>query len=224
MTGFDRRSCPPRSFIETLRAIIGSTSRPAGDKDLDEVPVPDIDLAPVPERTPAPAPASVAVASVPRVARRAPVHRIGPEGIALIKRFEGCARLRPDGLVEAYPDPCSGGDPWTIGWGSTGAEIGPGTVWTQAECDARFEADLARYAAEVAAAIGDAPTTQAQFDALVSFHYNTGAIARATLTRRHRACDHAGAAREFPRWNKAAGRVVRGLVRRRAAEAALYLS
>lgn len=226
MTGFNLRSCSPRSFIETLRAIIASTPRPAEERPVDAV----IDPAPAPtpaaprEPKPEPKPAPVAVSSVPRVARRMPLRRIGPEGIALIKRFEGCARLRSDGMIEAYPDPCSGGDPWTIGWGSTGTGIGPGTVWTQAECDVRFEADLAQYAAEVAAAIGDAPTTQAQFDALVSFHYNTGAIARATLTRRHRAGDHTGAAREFARWNKAAGRVVRGLVRRRAAEAALYLS
>jgi len=75
------------------------------------------------------------------------------------------------------------GAPWTIGWGATGSGIGPGTVWTQAQCDARLEADLARYAAEVSAALGEAPATQAQFDALVSFHYNTGAIGRATLTR-----------------------------------------
>ena len=86
-------------------------------------------------------------------------HTIGPEGIALIKRFEGCARLRGDGLVEAYPDPGSGGDPWTIGWGATGPGIGPGTVWTRAECDARLERDLIRYAQEVARSVGDAPTT-----------------------------------------------------------------
>lgn len=147
---------------------------------------------------------------------------VGPPGVALIKRFEGCERLRADGLVEAYPDPATGGAPWTIGWGATGPEIGPETVWTQPQCDARFELDLERYAAEVAAAIGDAPTTQNQFDALVSFHYNTGAIARATLTRRHVAGDHADAAREFARWNRAGGRVLRGLARRRAAEAELY--
>ena len=147
---------------------------------------------------------------------------VGPDGVALIKRFEGCARLRSDGLIEAYPDPGTGGAPWTIGWGATGPGIGPETVWTRAECDARLERDLARYAAEVAAAIGDAPTTRAQFDALVSFHYNTGAIGRATLTRKHVAGDHAGAAHEFARWKHAGGRVLDGLVRRRAAEARLY--
>src|SRR5688500_25134 len=157
----------------------------------------------------------------------APVARpcaVSETGVALVKRFEGCARRRPDGLVEAYPDPGSGGAPWTIGWGATGPGIGPGTTWTPAQCDARLAEDLSRHAAEVAQAIGSAPTTQAQFDALVSFHYNTGAIGRATLTRRHGAGDHAGAAREFARWVRAGGRVLPGLVRRRAAEAALYRS
>lgn len=149
---------------------------------------------------------------------------IGADGIALIKRFEGCARRIGRGLVEAYPDPGTGGAPWTIGWGATGPGIGPGTVWTEAEAGARLERDLERYAAEVAEALGGAPTTQPQFDALVSFHYNTGAIGRATLTRKHVAGEYAGAAAEFARWNRAGGRVMRGLARRRAAEAALYMN
>jgi GH24 family phage-related lysozyme (muramidase) len=151
-----------------------------------------------------------------------PPRIVGPDGVALIKRFEGCAKRRPDGSIEAYPDPGTGGAPWTIGWGATGPGIGPGTIWTQAQCDARLEADLNRHAREVADTLGSAPTSQAQFDALVSFHYNTGAIARAALTRKHVAGDFAGAASEFARWNRAGGRVLPGLVRRRAAEAALY--
>lgn len=150
------------------------------------------------------------------------LRRISPAGIALIKRFEGCARLRRDGLVEAYPDPATGGPPWTIGWGATGPDIGPCTVWTQDECDARLERDLARYSDQVARAIGQALTTQAQFDALVSFHYNTGAIARATLTKKHFVGDIEGVVREFQRWNRAGGRVLKGLTRRRLAEAQLY--
>ena len=148
--------------------------------------------------------------------------RIGAAGIALIKRFESCARQRPDGLFEAYPDPGSGGAPWTIGWGATGAEIVPGLVWTQAQCDARLAADLLRYSAEVAEALSGAPTSQNQFDALVSFHYNTGAIRRATLTRLHRAGEMLAAQAEFGKWVRAGGRKLTGLVRRRAAEAALY--
>lgn len=165
------------------------------------------------------APPVPAEAALPSSARR-----IGPDGIALIKRFESCARQRRDGLFEAYPDPGTGGEPWTIGWGSTGKGIVRGLVWTQAQCDARLEADLARFAAEVTRALGDVPTSQNQFDALVSFHYNTGAIGRATLTRLHRTGRHGEAAAEFGKWVHAGGKRLRGLVTRRAAEAALYRS
>lgn len=155
--------------------------------------------------------------------------QIGTEGIALIKRFEGCSKKRGDGMVEAYPDPGTGGAPWTIGWGATGSDdgggtIGPATIWTQTQCDDRLASDLTRYGADVTRAIGDAPTSQSQFHALLSFHYNTGAIAKATLTRKHKAGDFAGAAREFERWVRAGGRVMKGLVRRRGAEADLYRS
>lgn len=150
-------------------------------------------------------------------------HRLGASGLALIRKWEGCGRRCADGKIEAYPDPGSkDGHPWTIGWGATGAGIGPGTVWTQAQCDARLDADVLRYAADVARTIGAAPTTASQFDALVSFHYNTGAIASATLTRLHRAGRFAEAQREFSRWIHNGGRVMAGLVRRRAEEAALY--
>ena len=147
---------------------------------------------------------------------------ISPAGIALIKRFEGCAKRRPDGCFAAYPDPGTGGDPWTIGWGATGMSIVQGTVWTAAECDARLEHDLVRFSREVARAVGDSPTSQNQFDALVSFHYNTGAIAKATLTKRHKAGDFTGAQAEFGKWVHAGGKRMNGLIRRRAEEAALY--
>lgn len=155
-------------------------------------------------------------------ARAAPGLSVGPRGRDLIRKWEGCARALGDGRFAAYPDPGTGGAPWTIGWGATGPGIGPGTVWTQAQCDARLDADVDRTGAEVLAGIGAAATSQNQFDALASFHYNTGAIGRATLTRLHRAGDHAGAAREFAKWVHAGGRVLSGLVARRAEEAALY--
>lgn len=151
---------------------------------------------------------------------------VGPDGIHLIMQFEGCEKRQPNGSYVAYPDPGTGGKPWTIGWGSTldfqGEPITPGTVWSQGQCDRKLEIDLEKYAAEVARAIGNAPTTQNQFDALVSFHYNTGAIERATLTKKHNTGDYTGAAKEFARWNKAGGRVLNGLTRRRASEAKLY--
>jgi len=147
---------------------------------------------------------------------------LGEAGIGLIKSFEGCAKRRDDGRFDAYPDPGTGGDPWTIGWGSTGPDIAKGLVWTQAECDARFEQDLQRYADEVSQALGDAPTTQNQFDALVSFQYNTGAIATSTLMKLHNEGRFAEAAKEFGKWVHAGGKMLPGLVHRRAAEAALY--
>lgn len=163
-------------------------------------------------------------AALDRLSNRNCPRTVSAQGIALIKRFEGCARLRKDGLIEAYPDPGTGGAPWTIGWGATGPDIDEHTVWSQDQCDVRLEHDVERHAADVRRAIGDTPTTQGQFDALVSFHYNTGAIGRATLTEKHKAGDYAGAAEEFQRWNRAGGRVLKGLVRRRGEEAKLYRS
>ncbi len=149
-------------------------------------------------------------------------HALSSAGLALIQRWEGCAKRRADGRYGAYPDPGTGADPWTIGWGTTGRDVVPGLIWTQAQCNERFERDVQRFVREVQAALAGAPTTQAQFDALVSFHYNTGAIRRATLTKLHKAGDHAGAAAEFGKWVHAAGQRLNGLVRRRADEAALY--
>jgi GH24 family phage-related lysozyme (muramidase) len=111
-------------------------------------------------------------------------------GADLIQSFEGCEKKRPDGSFDAYPDPGTGGDPWTIGWGATGPGIKKGVVFTKAQCDARFAEDMKRYATAVSNAIGNAPTTQNQFDAMVSFHYNTGAIAKAALTKKHIARDY----------------------------------
>jgi len=150
------------------------------------------------------------------------VRTINDAGLDLIKSFEGCAKKRPDGKFQAYPDPGSGGDPWTIGWGATGADVTPGTVWTQAQCDERLAADAGRFAAAVARALGDVPTTDNQFAAMVSFHYNTGKLLASTLFRKHKAGDYAAARLEFDRWVFAAGKRMNGLVRRRKAEAELY--
>ena len=215
-----------KNLFDTVRAILKRGFRQsevdAINAALDSAPKQASDVSPQDRVTGGP--------SVPLIRRsnRKGSRRIGERGTALIKRFEGCARLRRDGKIEAYPDPGTGAEPWTIGWGATGdglsagTRIGPGTVWTQKQCDARLADDLRRYARDVANAIGDAPTTQSQFDAMVSFHYNTGAIARATLPKKHCNGDYDGAAREFKRWNKAGGRVLKGLVRRRQEEERLY--
>jgi len=148
----------------------------------------------------------------------------GPACIALVQQFEGCAKKQPDGSFAAYPDPGTGGDPWTIGWGTTGADIKPGLTWTLQQCNDRFATDLGNFAGKVSAVLGNAPTSQNQFDAMVSFAYNVGIgnLSSSTLLKKHKAGDFAGAQAQFAAWNKAAGKVLPGLTKRRAAEAALY--
>lgn len=143
------------------------------------------------------------------------------KAVESIKRWEGCR-------LTAYPDPGTGGAPWTIGWGSTrdeqGKAIVPGTSWTQERADARLAEEVQAFAMGVNGLIGAAPTTSDQRAALISFAYNVGlgALKESTLLRLHKEGDHAGAAAQFARWNKAAGKTLAGLTNRRAAEAAIY--
>lgn len=133
----------------------------------------------------------------------------------LIKGFEQC-RLQAY-LPTAHDVP-------TIGWGSTGPDIHLGMTWTQAQADERFSHDLARFAAAVNGVVPQA--TQGQFDGMVSLAYNIGMgnFGHSTLVAMHNKGDHAGAANQFARWNKQAGVVLKGLVRRREAEREMYLS
>lgn len=145
------------------------------------------------------------------------------DGERLIKHFEDCAKPHGHDFI-AYPDPGTGGVPWTIGWGTTGPDIHPGLIWSQAQCDDRFDVDAQRFAASVTSLLSNAATTQHQFDALVSFAYNAGtaALHGSTLLKDHNAGNYAGAAFEFRRWVHAGGNISSGLVHRRTAEAALY--
>lgn len=120
----------------------------------------------------------------------------------------------------------------TIGWGSTGPDIRMGMIWTKGEADARFARDLAKFAAAVDRLIGDAATEQHEFDAMVGLAYNIGigspkmalpgGFTRSTVLRRHKQGDRMRAERAFHLWNKQKGKVLKGLVRRRAVEAAMY--
>ena len=121
----------------------------------------------------------------------------------LIKQFEGCGRAIGSGHFTSYPDPGTGGDPWTIGYGSTGPDIKKGTVWTQAQCEQRFDRDVQHFAAHVAELLGSAKTTQNQFDALVSWTHNVGegALSSSTLVRMLNERNYKGASAQFRRWN-----------------------
>ncbi|MDE2103187.1 MAG: lysozyme [Patescibacteria group bacterium] len=149
---------------------------------------------------------------------------VGQAALSVIRKWEGCAVKISDGQFKAYPDPATNGEPWTIGWGSTGPDIHAGLVWTQAQCDERLVQDAQRIGNAVQNLLGDASTTQNQYDALVSFAYNLGPakLASSTLLKKHKAGDYAGTVAEFGKWINAGGRVMPGLISRRADEAALY--
>lgn len=143
-------------------------------------------------------------------------------GIALIRAHES---LR----LEAYPDPGKGWAIPTIGYGHTSA-AGPPTVArgmriTASQAEAILRRDLTGFEAHVRSLI-HVPLTQPQFDALVSWTFNLGPgnLEKSTLRRKLNMGDYQGAADQFTVWNKSNGKVLPGLVKRRAAERALFLS
>lgn len=141
-----------------------------------------------------------------------PQRRCNAAGIAIIKQFEG---LR----LEAYRCPKG---VWTIGYGSTKG-VKPGMKITEEEAEARLKVDL-RDAEEAVSRMVRTRITDAQFSSLVSLVFNCGcdAIAKSTLIRKLNAQDFYGAWAEFPRWVHSGGQVLPGLIRRRAAEQALF--
>ena len=143
------------------------------------------------------------------------VIRTSQAGIDLIKRFEGF-------MPKAYRDAVG---VLTIGYGDTGPHIKPHDVITQAEGERRLAARLAgEFEPGVLKALTRKPS-QREFDAMVSLAYNigVGAFTGSTLVKKFNAGDVQGAANEFLRWNKAGGKVLKGLEIRREAERAMFL-
>lgn len=136
--------------------------------------------------------------------------------LPLVQISEGCR-------LDAYPDPATGGAPWTIGWGCTGDDIRPGVRWTQAQADAELERRLRRIG-DVVDKLVSVPLTPAQKAALADFCYNLGtsAFESSTLRRLLNAGSYQGAALQFRNWVHAGGRVLVGLQRRRAREHDLF--
>ncbi len=135
-------------------------------------------------------------------------------GMNAIHAEEGC-------VLHAYQDRAK---VWTIGWGHTGPEVREGLVWTRAQADAQFDADVTRRAVAPILKHVRVLLTQGQFDALVSLVYNIGggAFAKSTLLRKLNLGDFTGAAAEFNRWCHSGGTVDPVLVRRRARERKLF--
>jgi lysozyme len=143
-------------------------------------------------------------------------------GANLVKHFESCLKPVKDGF-KAYKCPAG---VLTIGWGHTnhhGIKFTNEDVWSQADCDAAFTDDMKGFEDAVKHLV-TVPLTAYQFDALVSFTYNVGegALSKSTLLKKLNAGDYKGAAQEFKRWNKANGKELAGLTRRRASEALMF--
>lgn len=137
------------------------------------------------------------------------------EGLELIKRMEGCR-------LTAYRCPAG---VLTIGYGHT-KDVKEGQRISQAEAERMLEADL-RYYEQMVGMLVTKPLKEHQVDALVSFAYNCGsnALMGSTLLKRVNANPQDPRIREaFLMWNKAGGKVLPGLVKRREAEADLYFN
>ncbi|WP_279204570.1 lysozyme [Obesumbacterium proteus] len=145
--------------------------------------------------------------------------RASENGIRLIKQFEGCR-------LTAYQDSVG---VWTIGYGWTqpvdGKPVGEGVTITQQKANQLLTEGVAQFEKGVNSLV-TVSLNQNQFDALVDFVYNLGvnALKGSTLLKKLNAGDYAGAANEFTKWNKAGGKELAGLTRRREAEKSLFLS
>ena len=137
---------------------------------------------------------------------------ISKEGIALIKKFEGCE-------LEAYK--CAAGV-WTIGYGHT-KDVKEGEVITKEEAESMLVHELQEYCNDVDIAV-KVDLKQNEFDALVSWTYNLGPtnLNSSTMLRVLNESKHDDVPTQIKRWNKAGGEVLKGLIRRRNAEALMF--
>jgi lysozyme len=143
------------------------------------------------------------------------MNTLGSAGEDLIKSFEALK-------LKAYQDQ---GGVWTCGWGHVGPDVVEGTTCTAEQAEIWFLHDTQMAVNGVDATV-DTNVTQNQFDALVSFTFNVGlgAEGHSTMVKLVNARDFAGAAAEFPKWDHVKGVPNAGLLRRRQAEQALFLS
>jgi lysozyme len=135
----------------------------------------------------------------------------------LIKHWEGCK-------LTAYPDPDTGGAPWTIGYGATGTGISEGTVWTQEQADNALTLRLAVLCNEICPHITFAVTSE-ELGAMLSLAYNIGVTAflNSSLLTFINAGNVKDAADQFLLWDHDNGKVIDGLLNRREDERRVFL-
>ena len=146
--------------------------------------------------------------------------KISEKGLNLIKEFEGL-RLKPYKDAVGIP---------TIGYGNTYYEDGrkvslSDPAITEERATALLKMVVKRYEDAINRYV-QVPITQNQFDALVSFAYNIGNenVRKSTLMKLLNRKQYTEAADQLLRWNKAGGKTLKGLTRRRQAERVLFLS
>lgn len=167
-----------------------------------------------PEPPPLPAAAKPATPAASATA----TGKMSADGLKLLTSFEGLE-------LGAYQDSVG---VWTIGYGHTSMagppEVIPGLTITEAKANAILKQDLGQFEQGVRERVS-VPLNSNQFSALVSFSFNVGlgAFGDSTLRRKLNSGDYGGAANELLRWDKAGGRSLPGLTRRRQAERALFL-
>jgi lysozyme len=144
---------------------------------------------------------------------------ISEEGLALIKHFEGCP-TDDEGNVIAYQDAV---DIWTIGYGHIKG-VQEGDKWTQEKADFMLWRELEEEYENYIKDYVHVPLNQNQFDALCSWVYNLGPnnLKVSTLLKKHNNGEYDEVPAQIKRWNKAGGKVLEGLVRRREAEALMF--
>lgn len=138
--------------------------------------------------------------------------------LALTKKSEGCR-------LEAYPDPVSGGKPWTIGYGATGPGVTKSLRWTQEQADLDLAVRLGNIGESLDSLV-HVKLRQQQKAALADFMYNEGEtnFSRSLVLKRLNSGDYEGAGNALLNWDMACGEVVEGLKKRREAERELFLS
>lgn len=140
--------------------------------------------------------------------------KTGNKGIELIKHFEGCE-------LEAYKCPAG---VWTIGYGHIKG-VHEGMKITEHQAEEMLKSELHEYEGYINDYV-TVPLNQNQFDAMVSWVYNLGGgnLRASTLLKVLNAGDYDGVPAQMLRWNKAGGKVLEGLTRRRQAEADLFVA
>lgn len=142
---------------------------------------------------------------------------VPPQAVDLVARWEGCE-------LRAYPDPATGEEPWTIGYGHT-REVRRGQTITQAQAREFLRQDLAEAAVRLAAVVKPpvlAELTDNQYSALLSFVFNVGANSSWTIWKRLNAGNFDAVPVEIMRFVNAGGRKLQGLVNRRTDEVRLW--